>query len=72
MVLIAPGEYFSVVTLGAFRLVKVDTSGGPIAPGDLLVASGANPGYAMHAQLVNTNGVLYRPGWRSRQSSWLT
>ncbi len=58
---VAPGEYFSVVTLGAFRLVKVDTSNGPIAPGDLLVASGANPGYAMHAKLVSTNGVPIAP-----------
>jgi len=59
--LVSPGEYLSVVTLGAFRLVKVDTSNGSIVPGDLLVASGTNPGYAMHAQLVNLNGVPIAP-----------
>jgi hypothetical protein len=43
---IAPGGYLSVVTLGAYRDVKVDASFGPIHIGDLLVAS-SNPGYAM-------------------------
>lgn len=58
---IAPGEYFSIVTLGAFQTVKVDTSNGPIAPGDLLVASGTNPGYAMKASMANVNGVPIAP-----------
>ncbi len=44
----APGAYLTVVTLGAFRAVKVDASFGAIAPGDLLVGS-STPGYAMKA-----------------------
>jgi hypothetical protein len=43
---IAPGQYLNVVTLGAFKVVKVDASILPVHAGDLLVAS-ANPGYAM-------------------------
>ena len=43
---IAPGGYLSVVTLGAYRAVKVDASFGSIKAGDMLVAS-SNPGYAM-------------------------
>jgi hypothetical protein len=45
---IAPGEYLTLVTLGAFKAIKVDASYGKIAPGDLLAAS-PNPGYAMRA-----------------------
>ncbi|MBI5434403.1 MAG: hypothetical protein HZA52_16335 [Planctomycetes bacterium] len=45
---IAPGEYGNVVTLGAFRAIRVDSSYGAIRAGDLLVAS-SNPGYAMAA-----------------------
>ncbi|MDT8306931.1 MAG: hypothetical protein RRC07_13440 [Anaerolineae bacterium] len=45
---VQPGEYLSVVTLGAFRLVKVDASYGAIQPGDLLTPS-PNQGYAMPA-----------------------
>jgi hypothetical protein len=37
-----------VVTLGAFKALKVDASYGAIQPGDLLVSS-PNPGYAMRA-----------------------
>lgn len=43
---IAPGEYGNVVTLGAFRAIRVDSSFGVIRAGDLLVAS-PNAGYAM-------------------------
>jgi hypothetical protein len=43
---IAPGAYGNVVTLGAFRAVRVDSSFGLIRAGDLLVAS-PNAGYAM-------------------------
>ncbi|MBL7199866.1 MAG: hypothetical protein ISS56_06945 [Anaerolineae bacterium] len=43
-----PGEYLTVVTLGAYKALKVDASFGAIAPGDRLVAS-SNPGYAMRA-----------------------
>lgn len=45
---IDPGEYLTIVTLGAFKALKVDASYGAIAPGDRLVAS-PNPGYAMRA-----------------------
>lgn len=41
-------EYLSVVTLGAFKLIKVDATYGAIQPGDLLTPS-PNPGYAMRA-----------------------
>lgn len=43
---IAPGGYGRVVTLGAFKAIRVDASFGAIKPGDLLVSS-QNPGYAM-------------------------
>jgi hypothetical protein len=39
-------EYLSVVTLGAFKLIKVDATYGAIRPGDLLTPS-PNAGYAM-------------------------
>ncbi|MCS7283697.1 MAG: hypothetical protein RMK65_06850 [Anaerolineae bacterium] len=45
---IQPGQYLSIVTLGAYKAIKVDASYGAIQPGDLLVAS-PNPGYAMKA-----------------------
>lgn len=45
---IQPGEYVSVVTLGAFKLIKVDAGFGAIQPGDLLTPS-PNAGYAMRA-----------------------
>jgi len=45
---IGPGEYLTIVTLGAYKALKVDASYGAIAPGDRLVAS-PNPGYAMRA-----------------------
>jgi hypothetical protein len=43
---ILPGEYLTVVTLGAFKVIKVDATVVPVHIGDLLVAS-AKPGYAM-------------------------
>jgi hypothetical protein len=42
----APGGYINVVTLGAYKAVKVDASYGAIRAGDLLTTS-PNPGYAM-------------------------
>ncbi len=45
---IAPGGYLTLVTLGSYRMIRVDASSGPIQPGDLLVAS-SRPGYAMKA-----------------------
>jgi hypothetical protein len=55
---IQPGQYLSMVTLGAFRSIKVDTSNGPIVPGDLLVASGTHPGFAMKASLATSNNGI--------------
>lgn len=46
-----PGEYVSMVTVGAFRAIKVDATYGAIAPGDLLVSS-PTPGHAMKAAAV--------------------
>jgi hypothetical protein len=43
--IIEPGGLLQVVTLGAFRAIKVDADYGPIRPGDLLVSSD-NPGHA--------------------------
>lgn len=45
---IEAGEYVGVVTLGAFKSIKVDAAFGAIQPGDLLVPS-PEPGYAMRA-----------------------
>jgi hypothetical protein len=45
---IRPGEYLLIVTMGAFKGVKVDATSGPIHAGDLLIASGStgHAGYA--------------------------
>jgi len=57
-----PSGYVSVVTLGSFKMVKVDASFGAIKPGDLLSSSGT-PGYAMKAAPAVVSGVeIYRPG----------
>ncbi len=45
---VPPGGYCSIVTLGSYRLVKADTTGGVIEPGDLLVAS-IIPGHVTRA-----------------------
>ena len=45
---IGPGEHLTIVTLGAYKAIRVDASYGAIAPGDRLVAS-PHPGYAMRA-----------------------
>lgn len=45
---VAQGGYATVVTLGSFKMVKVDASFGAIRAGDLLTSS-PNPGYAMKA-----------------------
>jgi hypothetical protein len=54
---IGPGEYLSLVTLGAFKMVKVDADYGAIAPGDLLV-SAPRAGYAMRAQTPAVGTVI--------------
>lgn len=42
---VRPGQYLTVVTLGAYKAIKVEATQGAISPGDLLVAS-VTPGYA--------------------------
>ena len=46
-----------VVTLGAFRTVKVDATNGPIRPGDLLVDS-SRSGHAMAAAHPEVGTVI--------------
>ncbi len=50
---IKPGEYFGVVTSGAYKNVKVSAANGPIHVGDLLVASDT-AGVAMKADPKET------------------
>lgn len=52
-----PEEYLSVVTLGAFKSIKVDASYGAIQPGDLLTPS-PNPGYAMKATDASPGTII--------------
>lgn len=54
---IQQGEYVTIVTLGAFRAVKVDASYGAIQAGDLLVAS-PNPGHAMRSDDPRVGTVI--------------
>ncbi|HBI15901.1 MAG TPA: hypothetical protein DDY20_10380 [Desulfobulbaceae bacterium] len=54
---IAPGEYLSVVTLGSFKAIKADATGGPIRPGSLLVSS-PEPGHAMAADNPGCGTVI--------------
>jgi hypothetical protein len=54
---IAPGEYLSVVTLGAYKAIKVDAAFGAVAPGDLLVAS-PHPGHAMRADSPQPGTII--------------
>lgn len=54
---IGPGDYLTVVTLGAYKALKVDASYGAISPGDLLVAS-TNPGHAMRADSPAAGTIL--------------
>jgi len=59
---IQPGEYLSVVTLGAYEAVKVDATAGPIRPGDLLATAGGT-GMAARAAQVTVEGMsFYAPG----------
>lgn len=43
------GEYLTMVTLGAYKAIKVDATYGAIQPGDLLVSS-PTPGHAMRSE----------------------
>jgi hypothetical protein len=54
---ILPGEYLTVVTLGAFKVIKVDASVTPVHMGDLLVAS-TKPGYAMASDDPKLGSVI--------------
>jgi hypothetical protein len=59
---ISPGEYLSVVTLGAYEAVKADASLNPIRPGDLVTTSDV-PGLAMSATPLMVDGVSFHaPG----------
>lgn len=55
---IQPGQYLSVVTLGAYKAIKVDATSAPVKPGDLLATSAGN-GLAMRATELNVNGVRF-------------
>jgi len=46
--LINPGDYLTIVTLGAYMVINVDAGYGAIQPGDLLVSS-PTPGHARRA-----------------------
>ena len=54
---IQPGDYLTIVTLGAFAAIRVDASYGAIEPGDLLVSS-PTPGHAMRADKPATGTVI--------------
>lgn len=54
---VEPGEYLTVVTLGAYKAIKVDASSGSIAPGDLLTAA-PRPGYAMKASSPQPGALI--------------
>lgn len=58
---IAPGGQLVVATLGAYQVLKVDSSNGPIVPGSLLVSSGANAGYAALAKPITVSGQQLPP-----------
>jgi hypothetical protein len=55
--LIQPGEYLTIVTLGAFQAINVDASYGAIQPGDLLVAS-STPGHARREEFPAVGTVI--------------
>jgi hypothetical protein len=52
-----PGQLLTVVTLGAFKAIKVDASPGAIRVGDLLVAS-ATPGHAVRSDDPRVGTVI--------------
>ena len=54
---IAPGGYLTLVTLGAYKAIKVDAAYGAISPGDLLVAS-PHAGYAMRADSPSSGTIV--------------
>jgi hypothetical protein len=59
---IQPGEYLSVVTLGAYEAIKVDATVAPVHSGDLLAAS-ATAGRAFAATPLSVQATsFYAPG----------
>lgn len=59
---IEPGQYLSIVTLGAFGYLKVNALAGPIQVGDLLSVSPTS-GVAAQAQMLSVEGAsFYAPG----------
>jgi hypothetical protein len=52
-----PGDYLTIVTLGAFMTIKVDAGYGPVQPGDLLVSS-PTPGHAMRADNPQAGTII--------------
>lgn len=56
-VAVDPGQYLTVVTLGAYKAIKVDAVHDPISPGDLLIAS-PTPGYAMKSAAPQPGTVI--------------
>jgi hypothetical protein len=54
---ISPGGYGRVVTLGSYKMIKVDATFGAILPGDLLVSS-PNSGYAMASDNPKIGAVI--------------
>ncbi len=58
---IAPGGQVLVATLGTYKVLKADNSNGPILPGNQLVSSGANAGFAAKAKPGEINGQPLPP-----------
>jgi len=54
---IGPGEHLTIVTLGAYKAIKVDASYGAVQPGDRLVAS-PRPGYARRADAPSPGTII--------------
>jgi hypothetical protein len=67
---IQAGEYVSVVTLGAFKTIKVDAAFGAIEPGDLL-ASSPQPGYAMRVTDATPGTIIGKAleSWETGQGA---
>ena len=56
---VQPGQYLSVVTLGAYMGVKASAVNGAIKPGDLLSVDATLNGVAAKAQTTSVNGVEF-------------
>ena len=58
---IAPGGQVLIATLGTYKALKADNSNGPILPGNQLVSSGVNAGFAAKAKPGEINGQPLPP-----------